>query len=92
MRRDPRCAIGGCPDRPSLFGLGDVAVVEKNLARGRDQELGQQLEASCLARAVGTDQCMDVATLHLRADVIDCGNIPAGLRQISRFEDISNHT
>src|SRR5690606_34482204 len=40
----------------------DVHAVEHDGARGRLQELGQQVEAGRLARPVGTDQRMDAST------------------------------
>ena len=49
----------------------DVVVVVEDLAGGRDEELGEQVEDGRLARAVRADQRVDVAALDLQVHVID---------------------
>ncbi|MNT48544.1 hypothetical protein D3C72_1853280 [compost metagenome] len=49
----------------------DVDAVEQNGAGGRLQELGQQVEAGGLARAVRPDQGVDRAAAYIQVDFTD---------------------
>src|SRR5690606_8447543 len=49
----------------------DVLAVEEDLAPGGDQELGQEIEHRRLARAVGTDQRVDMPALATQVHVVD---------------------
>ena len=51
--------------------LGDVLVLEKDLARGRRIDPRDQVEDRTLAGAVGADDREDLALLHGEADGID---------------------
>jgi hypothetical protein len=46
-------------------------AVEEYLPGGRRQELGKQIKTGGLAGAVGADQRVDVAALHLQVDLAD---------------------
>ncbi|MCY1222025.1 hypothetical protein D9M72_341000 [compost metagenome] len=72
-----------------LRGLlaGDVDAVEKDGAGGRLQELGEQVEASGLARAVGSNQCMDRPASHPQVDVAHCCEPLELLAKHSCFQD-----
>src|SRR5881397_2968201 len=50
---------------------GDVAPLVEDAARGRLQEVRQQVEAGGLAGAIGADQGMNAAAPHLEADALD---------------------
>ena len=59
---------------------GDVLAQQGDLAAGRLQELGQQVEDGGLAGPVGTDQGMDARVRDVDVDVVDGGEareIPA---------------
>ena len=49
----------------------NLLAVEHDLTRGRRQEMRKQIEAGCLARAVGSDQCVNRAATHLEIDAVD---------------------
>src|ERR1700681_746616 len=63
-----------------------LALVE-DLTRGRLQELGQEVEAGCLAGAVWTDQRMDAATADPKANVANCKEPREFLGQSVGFEN-----
>src|SRR6266851_3773660 len=50
---------------------GDVAPLVEDAARGRLQEVRQQVETGGLAGAIGADQGMNAAAPHLEADALD---------------------
>jgi hypothetical protein len=54
-----------------LFGRqpGDVLVVEEDLAAGRGEETGEQVEERCLAGPVRPDQRVDASRGHREVDV-----------------------
>jgi hypothetical protein len=56
------------------------------MSGGRDEELGQQIEKRGLAGAIGTDQGVNLAPLHLQVDVADRDKSLEFLGQVSRFE------
>ena len=79
-------------DDPPACGLGrffgrDVGAVEHNAARGRVQKLCQQIEKGGLARAVGANQCVDMAALHLQIYLIDGYEALEFLGQSTRFKN-----
>ena len=51
--------------------LGDVLILEEDLARGRRIDPRDQVEDRTLAGAVGADDREDLALLHREADGID---------------------
>src|SRR5262249_11734629 len=65
----------------------DVLAAIKDSPGARFEELGQQVENRCLARAVRTDQRVDRAALHLEIDPLDRGKAAKLLGQTVRFED-----
>src|SRR6266851_7272515 len=50
---------------------GDVAPLVEDAARGRLQEVRQQVKTGGLAGAIGADQGMNAAAPHLEADALD---------------------
>src|SRR6185369_13582502 len=65
----------------------DVLALEQDRARGRREELGEEIEERGLARAVGPDQRMDGAAAHREAHVVDGNEALELLREAARFED-----
>jgi hypothetical protein len=66
--------------------------VEQDLARGRGQEVGKQVKAGGLARAVGTDQGVDRAAAHVQVDTLDRDKALELLGESARLQnDIVGH-
>ena len=65
----------------------DVLPLVQNLARGRLQELGQQIEARRLAGAVRPDQRVNTAAAHLESDVANGEETCEFLGQSVGFEN-----
>jgi hypothetical protein len=72
-------------------GGSDVLFIEQDLARSGDQELGQQVEASRFAGAIGTDQGVDMATLDFQIHIINGRESFELLGQIPCFQDEARH-
>ncbi len=70
VRPMPRRATAWA-ERPEI-----ALALEGDLARGRPQHTGHQVEDGALAGAVGADQADDLARAHVEADIVD-GNEPA---------------
>jgi len=71
--------------------LRDVVAVEQDGAGGRLQELGQQIEASGFAGAVGSDQRMDRSALNRQVDLADSGKALEFLGQLACFKNDVAH-
>jgi hypothetical protein len=72
---------------------GDLPLVEDDLARGRRQEVRQQIEAGRLAGAVGADQRMDRAAADLEIDAVDRDESLELLGEPARLQDdVVGHT
>src|ERR1700681_40483 len=64
----------------------DLLAVEEDLRACRCQEMGEQIEASRLAGAVGTDQRVDSPALDRKSDAIDGDEAFELLGQSARLE------
>src|SRR5450631_4427870 len=85
--RDLERANDAAPrDRRGLVGR-DVTAFEENVPRGRNEELGQQVEARRLAGAVRSDQGVDRAAPHAQVDLVDGDEALELLREGLRLED-----
>src|SRR6185369_508361 len=73
-------------DRRRLLG-GDVGAVEDDPARGRRQELGEEVEAGRLTVAVRPDQRVDRAAANAQIDLVDGDEALELLGEIGRLED-----
>src|SRR5476649_151629 len=51
-------------------GARDIAAIELDAARGRRQEVGQQVEAGRLACTIGPDQGVNRVSPHRQVDVL----------------------
>ncbi len=74
VREDSRDLKGASDTSPSqLCGthIRDVPPVEQNLAAGRLQKLGEQIEQGCLTGSIGTDQGVNYPLPDPQADVVD---------------------
>ena len=69
------------------FRERDVLAVVDDLAAGRDQELGEQVEEGGLAGAVGADQRVDLTAAHPQVDVAHRDEAVELLRQATRLDD-----
>ena len=78
----------GDPEVGDLLGLatGDVLAAEQDLARGRREEAGQQVEQRGLAGAVGADERVDGALGDAEADVGDRAEAAELLGQLAGLE------
>src|SRR5207302_1636379 len=65
----------------------DVLAAVHDLAAGGNQELGEQVEESRLAGAIGADQRVDLTTAHPQVDVAHRDEATELLGQVARFED-----
>src|SRR5450631_1661305 len=73
-------------DRGRLL-VRDVIAGKQDAARGRRQELGEQVEAGRLAGAVRADQRVDRAAAHAQVHLVDGDETLELLRELVRLED-----
>jgi len=69
----------------------DVRAVEQDAAGGRRKEFREQVEARRLAGAIGADQCVNMAALHLQVHLVDGRKAIEFLRQITCFQNDVRH-
>src|SRR3981081_855804 len=81
-----RAADAAARDLGRFFECDVLAVID-DLTTGRNQELGEQVEEGCLARAVGTDQRLDLSAAYPQVDVAHCDKAAELLCQVARFDD-----
>ena len=73
------------PRAPMRRQLGNVMTVEPDPAAGRRLQPGDDVELRRLARAVRTDQPVDLARGDRQAHVVDGVKVVEGLAQIFHF-------
>src|SRR3954468_19476827 len=66
---------------------GDLAAIEEDLASGRLQKMGQQVEAGRLPGAVGPDQRVDRAAPDLEGNAVDGDEALELLGEAPRFKN-----
>ena len=71
--------------------VGDVLAVVENVAGGRDEKFRQQVEKRGLAGAIGADQGVNLAPLHLQVDVAHSDKALEFLGQAFGFEYVIVH-
>src|SRR5262249_22166709 len=76
--RDLERADEAEPGDVGRLAARDVAALEADPAAGRRQEVGQEIEARRLPRAVGPDEGVNGATPHAQVHILD-GDEPAKL-------------
>ena len=69
------------------LGCSDVLAIEHNLPSGGDEKLRQSVKHRGLARPIGPDQSMDMASLNLKVDTIDGNKALEFLDQVFGLED-----
>ena len=80
------------PDQPQLgeragFPARNVFPEIDDLAAGRRVEAADHVEGRRLAGAVGTDQAVDRARVHIEAEVVDGNDAAKGSNQIANLEN-----
>ena len=70
-----------------LFG-GDVLAIEQDLPTCGNQEFGEQVEDRGFACTVGPDERVDLPTLHIQVDTVDCDKTLELLHELAGFKNI----
>ena len=80
------------PEHPVRWGVGDLHAVEAHLALLDPLIAGDDVEQRRLARAVGTDQAVDLSLADLQATVRQRVHAAERLRHAADFEQRTHRT